>query len=81
MGNDTNRRCSLVGGSVSTYKHAFRSYAQALPSVEEILFLAAHETVSFWLPSDQDVELLAPPTTNVPAHCRASHYDDNGLNL
>jgi hypothetical protein len=34
-----------------------------------------------WLPSNQDVELSAPPTPCLPACCHASCYNDNGLNL
>lgn len=35
------------------------------------------KTVSFWLPSDKDVELLAPP----PSFLLVSCHDDNRLNL
>jgi hypothetical protein len=38
-------------------------------------------TASFWLPSDQDVELLAAPAPYLAAGCHASRHDDNGLNL
>ena len=49
------------------------SYAQATLSVAHILSM---------LPVDQDVELSAPPPAPcLPACCRASCHDDNGLNL
>ena len=48
------------------------SYAQASPSAEYI---------SLWLPLDQDVELPTLPAPGLPAHCHASCYGDNGLNL
>jgi hypothetical protein len=34
-----------------------------------------------WLSSDQDVAPSAPPAPYLPAHCHASHHDDNGPNL
>jgi hypothetical protein len=66
-----------VGGSASLWGRALKaSSAQALPSVDETLLL-----VSSWTPSDQDVELSAPPAPCLPGCCRASHHDVNGLNL
>ena len=48
-------------------------HAQALPSVAHSLLL---------LPSDQDVELSAPPLAlYVPVSCNVSWNDDNGQNL
>ena len=44
------------------------------------LILAAWKLV-FCLPSEQCVELSAPPAPCLPGHCHASHQDDNGLNL
>ena len=39
------------------------------------------KAASTCLPLDQDVELFDHPKTCLPAHCHASHYDDNGLSL
>ena len=40
------------------------------------------KTDSFWLPEDQDGELLASPAPCLPSGCHASHHDDdNRLNL
>jgi hypothetical protein len=39
------------------------------------------ESVLFWLPYDQDVELLAPTAPCVPGCCHTSCCDDNDLNL
>jgi len=58
----TIRRYGLVGGSVSPRSGLEVSNAQALPSV-------AHSLLQ--LPSDQDVELSAPPAPCLPAHCHA----------
>lgn len=57
-----------VGGDFEVFP------AQAPPSVESSLLLAAcrRQAGSFWLSSDQDVELSAPQVC-----CR----DDDGLNL
>jgi hypothetical protein len=61
-------RCDLVGRSVSLWGL-------------EMCLLAALKNL-FWLPPDQDVELSACSLALCrPAHCRASHSDDNGLNL
>jgi hypothetical protein len=57
------------------------SYAQAQPSGKETLAACLWETVSSWLPLDQEAELLAPPAPCLPACCHVSHHDDNGLNL
>jgi hypothetical protein len=79
MGSGTLRRCGLVGVGLALLEEeswwgwALRSYAQAQPSVKR-------EPPS-WLPSYQDVELLAPPAPCLPVCCHASHYYDNGLNL
>jgi hypothetical protein len=49
------------------------SYTQAMLSVTCVTFL---------LPTDQDVELsVSSPALCLPACCRASCHDDNGLNL
>lgn len=73
MGSDTVRRYGLVERSVLLCRQVFEiSYAQALPSREETLLLAA------W---NQGIELLAPPGPCLPACCHAFHHDDNGLNL
>jgi hypothetical protein len=47
----------------------------------EALLLAACKTVFSFLPSEQDVELSAPPAPCLPGGCHASHHDDTGLNL
>ena len=53
---------------------AVSSYAQDLPSMGE--------TVLFWLPSDQDIDLYASSLAPcLPVCCHASCLDDNGLNL
>jgi hypothetical protein len=39
------------------------------------------KTVFSLLPSDQDVEFLAPPAPGLPECYHASQHDDNGLNL
>jgi hypothetical protein len=45
-------------------------------------WLPAEETVSSWLPSDQDAEHSAPsPAPCLPVLCHASCHEDNGLNL
>jgi hypothetical protein len=41
MRSGSRRRCAIVGGSSSVWGLALRSYAQALPSSEESLLLAA----------------------------------------
>ena len=46
----------------------------------EILLLAAWKT-HFCLPSDQDVELSAPPVPCLPGCYHACHVDNNGLTL
>ena len=57
-------------------------YAQAPSSVEsEPSPGCLQKTISILLPSDQDAELLAPPAPCLPAHCHASHYGDNRVNL
>jgi hypothetical protein len=61
------RRCATVGGALRAPS------AQALASEEELF--------SFWLPSDQDVELSAPLTPSLPTCCHVSCDDDNGQNL
>jgi hypothetical protein len=38
-------------------------------------------TVFSWLPSDQDVELLALLAPSQPTQCNASNHGDNELNL
>jgi hypothetical protein len=38
-------------------------------------------SVFSWLPSDEDVELLAADAPCLPGCCHASCYDENGLNL
>jgi hypothetical protein len=54
MGSGNTRRCGLVGGHVSMCRWALRSPStQVLPSAREILFS--------WLPSVQNVKLLASP--------------------
>jgi hypothetical protein len=65
-GSDIVRSCGLVRGNVSLWGWALRvSSTQALPSAEE--------TVSSWLPSNQDVELSASsPEPCLPAGCHAS---------
>ncbi|EDL08821.1 mCG1044576 [Mus musculus] len=42
---------------------------------------SAENQVSSWLPSDQVVELSAPPAPCLPAGCHVSCPGDNGLNL
>ena len=44
------------------------SYAQALPHTDDSLLLAAwKKIIPSWLPSDQNIELLAPPAPCLPA--------------
>ena len=78
MGSTFKRRCGLIGESTSLWEWALRFYAQAPPSAEETLLLAAclEKTVSSWLPLDQNVELSAPPAPCLPECCHASHHDD-----
>ena len=61
-------------GSVLLYRWDLRApSAQAPPSTEE--------TVSSWLPSDQDIELSVPsPASCLPGLCHALCYD-NELSL
>ena len=62
-------RCSLIGGSV-TVGVGFGA-----------LLLGDHQIVFSWVPSEQDVELSAPPAPCLPGCCSAFHLDDNGLTL
>ena len=72
MGSGTLRRHGLVGGGVSLCRKALRAAsAQAAATEEELL--------SFWLPSDQHVELSAPSPASLAAY--VSCHGDNGLNL
>jgi len=74
-------RYGLVGGSVSLCRKALRSPStQALSSVEETHLRAACRRVSFWLPLEQDEELLAPSASCLPACRHASCHYDNGVN-
>jgi hypothetical protein len=68
-GSGTVKRCGLVRGNASLWDGPRNSLPSCL------------ETIFSWLPSNQDVELLAPPALWLPACCHASHLDDNGLNL
>jgi hypothetical protein len=78
----TIRRCGLVTGSVPQWGWALRSYAQALPSMEDRLLLAACRIPSpSVLPMDQDVKLSAPPAPCLPTCYYGPYLDDNGLNL
>jgi hypothetical protein len=36
------------------------------------------DTVSSWMPSDQDIEFSAPLAPCLPVCCHASCHDDNG---
>ena len=63
-GSGTLRRCDLVGGSVSLWGLGF-----------ETLLLATWEAVFTCLPSEQDVELSAPPVPGLPGCCHASHHE------
>ena len=75
MGSATIMRCGLVEESVSLWRQALRS-----PSAH--VLLSVKESVPFWLPLDQHVELSAPsPALYLPACCHASCLDNNGLNL
>jgi hypothetical protein len=48
----------------------------------EAFLLAAWKPVFFCLPSEQDVEFLAPSSVpGLPGQCHASCHDDHGLNL
>jgi hypothetical protein len=47
----------------------------------ETLLLASWKPVFSWLPSEQDVELSAPPAPCLPGSCHAFCLHDNGLNL
>ena len=70
IGNDTIKKCGLVGGSTSLWGSGFKVlYAQAMPSVAHSLLLPA------------DRELSAPsPAPRLPEYHHVSHHDDNGLN-
>jgi hypothetical protein len=46
----------------------------------EILPLAGWKVVFSYLPSEQDVELSAPPALYLTGHCHYLHHEDNGLN-
>jgi len=82
MVSTTNRRCGLVGESLSLCRPGLRTPSiQTLPNeVDLMLFLAAcgYKSLS-GLPSDLDIEHSPAPC--IPGHCHASHHDDNGLNL
>jgi hypothetical protein len=61
-GNDTIRRCGLVGVGVASLEWmwpCWRKYVTMGVSFETLL-LAAWKTVFSWLPLDQDIELSAP---------------------
>jgi hypothetical protein len=62
MGSGTIRGCGLAGGSVSLCKWALRgsSMLRLCPIWMILAFGCLKRTVFSWLPSDQDVELLAP---------------------
>ena len=75
-GSSTIRRCGLIGLAVVLLKevcHYRNGLWAALPSYID--------TVFSYLPSEQAVELSAPPVSCLPVHCYASCHDDNGLNL
>jgi len=77
------RRYDRVGRSVTLWRWTLRSYVHTPPHAEETFspLGCLWKTVSLWLASDQDVELLAPPTPCLLAGCHAFCHDDNGLNL
>jgi hypothetical protein len=66
-------RCGVVGRSVSVC-HCGGGLRELPPSCLRI-------PVSSCLPSEQDVELSAPPAPCLAGCCHASCFDDNGLNL
>jgi hypothetical protein len=57
-GSDTIRRCRFVGGNVALWVWAFKT-----------LLLTKWESVFCEQPSDEDVELSAPPALCLPGHC------------
>ena len=63
MGSVIIRKCGLVGGSVSLWGQALRSYAQAPRSMEETFLLVVYlkKRVSSCLLSHQDKELWVHP--------------------
>jgi hypothetical protein len=89
MDTGTIRRCGLVKVGVALLEEVCHCGGGFWGLI--CLSCAQHGiAVSSWqpeedypllLPVDQDVELLAPPTPCLPAHCHASHHDNSGLNL
>lgn len=73
MESGSIRRCGLVGGGVSLWG-GLRGLLGSSSAQCGIPF-------SFWLSSEQDVELSTPIAPCLPAYCRASCQDDNGLSL
>ena len=85
MGSDTIRGCGIIEGGVALLKKECHCGGGALRSpcsVERDPSTGClQKTVSFCLPSDQDIELSGPPASCLPAQCHTSHHDVNGLNL
>lgn len=82
MASVTIRRCSLVGGRVSMWGWVLKSAMLKLQSewVFAPPFGGLQKTISFRMPSVEDVELLALQH-RLPAKGHDSHLDDNGLTL
>jgi hypothetical protein len=49
--------------------------------LEEVHHCGGWALSVFCSPSEQDVELSAPPAPCLPGYCHAPHYGNNGLNL
>jgi hypothetical protein len=88
MESGTIRRCGLNGVGVALLEEMYHCGMGI--EVSDTLTLLREELDPppgglwkpvFWLPSDQDAELSAPPALCLPAYCHASCHDDNGLNL
>jgi hypothetical protein len=57
MESGTNRKCGLVGGSMLLYRPVLRASVLKLCPVQK--------TVSPWISSDQDVELVSGNVKNI----------------
>ena len=86
--NDTIRRCGLIGGSVALLEKVchcggrlWGAMLKLHPVWKDPSPSCLQKRIFFYLPLDQDVELLAPPALCLPADWQASCCDDNGLNL
>ena len=76
----------LIGGYMSLQGKALRSYAQTPPTTttqcrRDPLASCLQNIPSSWLPSSQDVELLALPNTMPAWMLPCFHNEGNELNL